>query len=170
MGTTTIFRIILSIFLSSSGQIFPFFFFLQRMQENISLINFQELKPNLSWLYPSKIELEFIKWRGEIPKGNYKEEVDVMQVTNIFFSLEGKIGILQFFFLCFLKNSWMIKVQGSSIIPPFTVSWCLKRKSLHSWYREPQQPSFSSYMPNTTLSIRAFTNAPAHIGQGSFVT
>ena len=29
-------------------EIFPFFFFLQRMQENISLINFQELKPNLS--------------------------------------------------------------------------------------------------------------------------
>ena len=71
------------------------------MQENISLINFQELKPNLSWLYPSKIELEFIKRRGEIPKGNYKEEVDVMQVTNIFFSLEGKIGILQFFFSVF---------------------------------------------------------------------
>ena len=66
--------------------------------------------------------MKFIKCKGVIPKGIYKEEIDVMQVTNIFFCLEGRIGSPQFFSLCFLKNSWMIKVQESSIIPPLTVS------------------------------------------------
>ena len=44
--------------------------------------------------------MKFIKCKGVIPNGIYKEKIDVMQVTNIFCSLEdGNESIYTIFFI-----------------------------------------------------------------------
>jgi hypothetical protein len=69
MGTLINFRIILSIFLSSSGPIFPFSFFLQRKQENIPFINLKYYNRT----YPDYI-LQKLNWNLLNEEGKFLRE------------------------------------------------------------------------------------------------
>src|SRR5262249_23607535 len=60
--------------------------------------------------------------------------------------------------------------HSTSRIPLRTSIWWLSRESWTRFPSELQNPALGSLVPNTSVSIRLLTRAPAHMAQGSSVT